>query len=376
MAPTFTVIMTSFNYAPYIGAAIESVLVQTFQDWELLIVDDCSTDDSWRVIQDFKDPRIKSHRHQVNLGACAAYNQALSIAQGKYIACLDSDDLFMPDKLERQAEFLERHPEIDICGTFIMEIDSNGANIVQATPHAEWFNITVDLNDPSTWLWQNRVCHSGAVVRKDLHDRLGEFDNGLVYTPDWQFWLRALVAGARFTVIQESLVAYRNHGNNITHKNKQGTLLEHAKTCTHVLIPWLKQQGRLDLIETTVQGFLANAEFISSNELQRGVERELLSGLASYEVGVALMSVAVQRQALILAKESYLAEVLEGKAWLEGQLKAGQAELLAKESHLAAVLERKALLEQQICDLSGRLERIEGAFTVRALRKLGVIPNV
>ena len=374
--PVFSIIMMSYNYGDYIGAAIESVIKQSLPDWELLVVDDCSTDDSWGIIQDFKDSRIRAHRHAVNLGACAAYNQAFSMAHGKYIACLDSDDLFMPNKLERQAVFFEQHPEIDICGTFVTEIDNNGAVRHEPTPYADWFNVSVDLNDPSTWLWQNRVCHSGAVVRKEMHDRLGEFDNRLVYTPDWQFWLRALVAGARFAVIPEPLAAYRNHGKNITHKNKQGTLLEHASTCAKTLFPWLKQQGRLDLIDTTVQGFLANTEFTSSSELQRGVERELHSGLASYEVGVAIISIAVQRQALILAKESHLAEVLEGKAWLEAQWKADKAELLAKESYLAEVLESKALLEQQICNLSGRLERIEGAFPVRALRKIGVIPNV
>ena len=323
--PRFSILMTSYNYSNYIGAAIESVIGQTFPDWELLVVDDCSTDDSWCIIQDFKDPRIRTHRHSVNLGACAAYSQARSMAQGEYIACLDSDDLFMSNKLERQAEFFDRFPEIDICGTFITEIDSNGASNVEATSQADWFNISVDLNDPSTWLWQNRLCHSSAVVRRKLHDRLGDFDNGLVYTPDWQFWLRALVEGARFAVIQEPLVSYRNHGGNITHKNRECTLLEHANTCAHILFPWLKQQGRQDLVEAGIQGFISHPDLGSESELISRISAILFSGVAMEEISIAMMR-------LLVKKESQLSAVYESKVWLESQLKETRAAISERDA--------------------------------------------
>lgn len=267
----FSVIMTSFNYGYYIGLAIESVLAQSYSDLELLIVDDCSTDDSWEVISKYNDPRVKAVRLEKNKGANFAYNYALSIAEGEYIACLDSDDIFMPNKLERQAEFLEQHPEIDICGTFVTEIDRNGAINFEVRPYADWFNVSVDLNDPSTWLWHNRVCHSGSVVRKELHDRLGGFENRLIYTPDWQFWLRALVAGARFSVLREELVGYRNHGNNITHKSAQGTLIEHAETVRAILLPWLFETKRNDLIDKLWLGFLQRSELRSVPDIQNEI---------------------------------------------------------------------------------------------------------
>ena len=267
----FSVIMTSFNYGCYIGLAIESVLAQSYSDLELLIVDDCSTDDSWEVISKYNDPRVKAVRLEKNKGANFAYNYALSIAEGEYIACLDSDDIFMPNKLERQAEFLEQHPEIDICGTFVTEIDRNGAINFEVRPYTDWFNVSVDLNDPSTWLWHNRVCHSGSVVRKELHDRLGGFENRLIYTPDWQFWLRALVAGARFSVLREELVGYRNHGNNITHKSAQGALIEHAETVSAILLPWLFETGRNDLIDKLWLGFLQRSELRSVPDIQNEI---------------------------------------------------------------------------------------------------------
>lgn len=340
MVPTFSIIMTSFNYAPYVGAAIESVLAQSFEDWELLVVDDCSTDDSWAIIQVYKDPRIKAYRQAANSGACAAYNKALSKATGRYIACLDSDDLFMPSKLERHAVFFEKHPEIDVCGTFVSEIDNNGAVINESAPHAEWFNVYVDLNDPSTWLWQNRVCHSGAVVRKEMHDRVGEFDNDLVYTPDWQFWLRTLVSGARFTVISEPLVAYRNHGRNITHKNRQGTLLEHAKTCADILFPWLAKQSRQDLVEAGIQGFVSHPDLSQSNDLAYQVSANLFCSVAKCQIGGGVMQLLVKR-------EAQLAEVNKAKDWLVSELDKARAvkSALEEENH-AAKQERDAVKEE------------------------------
>jgi glycosyltransferase involved in cell wall biosynthesis len=343
--PVVSIIVTSFNYALYIGATIESVLAQTFQNWELLIVDDCSTDNSWSIIQQFDDPRIRTHRQAVNLGACAAYNQALAMAQGDFIASLDSDDRFLPTKLERQLAFFAAQPEVDICGTFVTEIDCNGVVATGATPFADWFNASADLNDPARWLWENRLCHSGAVVRTELHRRLGEFDNTLIYTPDWQFWIRALATGARFAVIDEALVGYRNHGINITHKNPDGTLLEHAATTSRILLPWLQELGRQDLIEQTIRGFISHPALLSGSELQTEVAKHLFSGKAAVEAGTAVMRLEMQRLDEVRAKEAQLLEVLSGKEWLELEWKSGQAQLLAKEAHMVEVLAGKEQLE-------------------------------
>jgi hypothetical protein len=380
---------------------IESVLAQTFQDWELLIVDDCSTDDSWRIIQNFDDPRIRTHRHTVNLGACAAYNSALAMVQGNLIACLDSDDVFLPDKLERQAVFFAAHPEVDICGTFVTEIDRSGFVASGATPYADWFNTSVDLNDPARWLWENHLCHSGTVVRTELHRRLGEFDNKLIYTPDWQFWIRALVAGARFAVIEDALVGYRNHGSNITHKNPNGTLLEHAATSAQILLPWLQTLGRQDLIEQTIQGFTANPALFSENDLQAKIAERLFSGSAAVEAGSAVMRLEIQRSIDLHAKEAQLVEVLEGKDWLESEWKAGQVKLLASEALLAETLKYQeellakmfkhqqemllqlvtlqselSLKDIQLKALSDRLEYLEGCHPVLLMKKIGIISNV
>lgn len=320
MNPKYSVIMTSFNYAAYIGAAIESVLAQTCQDWELLIVDDRSTDESWEIIQQFQDPRIQCYLQPVNLGACDAYNFALSKARGQYIASLDSDDVFMPCKLERQLAFFERHPEVGICGVFVSEIDHAGSPLTGATPHADWFNVGLDLNDPAYWIWTNHLCHSGAVVRADLHRALGPFNSRLVFTPDWEFWLRALTAGARFAVIPEPLVAYRNHGGNITQKTEGNARLlqEHARTASEWLMPWLMRESRFDLMLTLIEGFATRVAGQPAVEVTTA--RELTGGTgAALAMTTALRMIRDQR-ASILGAETLRLQLVAGQEELQNRL--------------------------------------------------------
>jgi glycosyltransferase involved in cell wall biosynthesis len=294
MNPTFSVIMTSYNYEAYIGAAIKSVLSQTFADWELIIIDDCSSDGSWSIIQSFNDDRIKSYRNEINQGACAAYNKALSMAHGEFIASLDSDDIYLPHKLERQAVFLKAHPEIDICGSYIIETAHDGSINAGPKQYENWFNISIDLDKPENWLWQNRLCHSGAVVRSELHFRVGEFSDALKYTPDWQFWIRCLIAGARFSVLQERLVCYRNHGANITHKSASDTLLEHAKTGSTILLPWLLASGNTALVDQLWLGFLQRPELLSVQALQNEVGKSFSSPIISSSIVTSSIRLATR----------------------------------------------------------------------------------
>ncbi|MDN7942176.1 glycosyltransferase [Burkholderia multivorans] len=255
--PRVSVLVTSYNYSKFIGETIQSVIEQTLDSWELIIVDDCSTDDSWSVIQAFQDPRIQSVRFEKNRGACAAYNTALGLARGEFIASLDSDDVFVLDKLAIQLDFLDKNPEVDICGTYLEEIDDAG-NVVPSENrmYAPWFNKEWDLNSPDCWIWENHLCHSGVVVRKSLHDRIGLFREDLTYSPDWNFWLRALADGARFHVIPRELVRYRAHGSNITHRNIDALMWEYADTSARTLHPYLARVDRPDLIAKNVQIFV------------------------------------------------------------------------------------------------------------------------
>lgn len=107
--PLVSIIMPSYNTGTLIGESIESVLAQTYQNWELIVVDDCSTDNSVVVIESYRDPRIQCFCNEKNSGAAYSRNRAIGEATGKYIAFLDSDDLWLPDKLEKQILFMEEN---------------------------------------------------------------------------------------------------------------------------------------------------------------------------------------------------------------------------------------------------------------------------
>lgn len=125
-----SVITPSYNCARFIGATIESVRAQTYPNWELIIVDDCSTDHSREVIEQYtgKDSRIRLFVLERNSGAAMARTKAMQLAQGRYMAFLDSDDLWLPDKLERQLEFMNNHHHAFSC-TAYKQIDENGNSL-------------------------------------------------------------------------------------------------------------------------------------------------------------------------------------------------------------------------------------------------------
>lgn len=109
MAGLVSIIMPSYNTASFISESIQSVLAQSYKDWELIIVDDCSTDNSMEVIRSFNEPRLKLLQNKKNSGAAISRNYALREAKGKWIAFLDSDDTWVPEKLEKQIKFMEEH---------------------------------------------------------------------------------------------------------------------------------------------------------------------------------------------------------------------------------------------------------------------------
>src|SRR3990167_9325600 len=119
MNPLVTVLMPVYNGKKYLKEAIESVLNQTFRDFEFLIIDDGSTDKSAEIIKSFNDARIRLERNVTNLGLIKTLNNGLTLSRGKYIARMDCDDISLPKRLSVQVNFMEKHPEIGICGSWV-----------------------------------------------------------------------------------------------------------------------------------------------------------------------------------------------------------------------------------------------------------------
>ncbi len=219
-----SVIMPSYNHHQYIGQAIESVLGQTYQDFEFLIVDDCSTDNSAEVILGYNDPRIRTFFSKKRMGAVGALQFLLSRAEGSYIALLNSDDYWHPSKLLEQMIHMEEYPQTDICFTQALMVDRIGQLINEATFDSS--NIFLQGNKTrAQWLryfWDhgNCLCHPSVLAKRDCYTASDLFNAGLRQLPDFDAWVR-LVQKHNIYIIQKPLVYHRRFGGKIENTSAQ-----------------------------------------------------------------------------------------------------------------------------------------------------------
>jgi glycosyltransferase involved in cell wall biosynthesis len=208
MFPKVTVFMAAYNAADYITEAIESVLNQTFKDFELLIVNDGSTDDTVEIINKFQDPRIRLIHNDRNRGLVYTRNVLLSEARGEYIAILDSDDIAIPNRLALQYEHFQKHPELALCGGHGMVINHLGETI--NTPR-----LKVPIGSENikiTLLFWNTFVNSTVMYKKEV---LLEFNGYNDFAPAEDYELFTRIA-AKYAVdnIDAILVKYRDHDHN------------------------------------------------------------------------------------------------------------------------------------------------------------------
>ena len=214
--PKVSVILTSYNHAAYVAAAIESVLNQTFADFELLIIDDGSKDDSREIIKRFDDPRIKTFLYEENRGPVLAIRDAVNTARGKYIAVHHSDDLWDFDKLEKQVAFLDANKNYAACFTWVEFIDERG-NLRELDENDFYKKIFEQPNrSRAEWLnyffyKTNCFCHPSAMVRREAYDKYGLLElNGFWQLPDYLMWIRLCFREEIF-ILPERLTKFRLH---------------------------------------------------------------------------------------------------------------------------------------------------------------------
>lgn len=182
--PDISVIMSVYNDITYLDSAIQSILSQTFQNFELIIVNDGSTDGTQDILHAYRDPRIIILENLVNIGLTRSLNMALSCAKGKYIARMDSDDISLPHRFESQFEFLENHPDHALLGSSYYQINTLGEveKLIQLkTDHDE---IVIELKTA------NHFGHGTVMFRKDIVTQLGGYNERYKYAQDYDLWLR------------------------------------------------------------------------------------------------------------------------------------------------------------------------------------------
>jgi glycosyltransferase involved in cell wall biosynthesis len=226
-APTVTLLMPVFNGEAHLAEAVESVLAQTFADFELLVLDDGSTDSSGDILDAFRDRRIRRVRNARNLGLAETLNKGLELAQGRYIARMDCDDVCLPGRLERQVRFMERHPEIGVLGTWFEKTD--GATTV---------TVEVPVGDAEIrffLIFENTFMHASILLSKAVLDRANlRYDPALKYGQDYDLWVRC-ARHTRLANLPEILMRYRCHPDNASHRfrDEQRRAADQAR-CLHL----------------------------------------------------------------------------------------------------------------------------------------------
>jgi len=231
--PEISVIIPSFNHASFIGNAVQSVFSQSCNDFELIVVEDGSTDNSLEVLSGFSDPRLIVLT-QPNQGAHAAINRGLSTATGEFLAILNSDDLYYPLRLEKMLEVLKADQQVGLAGSYIDIIDRDGKSLGSKHGYADsspWlleapersFRAGNDLH--KALLTENYwSTTSNFVFSKRWFEAVGEF-RPLRYAHDWDFALR-MARVARMVLLPEVLMHYRVHATNTIREDRAAMIFE------------------------------------------------------------------------------------------------------------------------------------------------------
>lgn len=203
-SPKVSVLMSVYNNAPYLEKAVQSILNQTFSDFELIIVDDGSTDESATIIQNQSDSRIRFLQNEDNNGLAKSLNRGLDIAKGDYIARMDGDDISLPHRLETQVKFLDQHPEIGVLGSRMQVISADDERL---------FNYDVPL-EHSLIVWNLffgwTFAHPTVMMRAHLLKEVDGYNTSIAAAQDVELWSR-LVGRTQFANLPEKLVQYRTH---------------------------------------------------------------------------------------------------------------------------------------------------------------------
>jgi GT2 family glycosyltransferase len=208
--PRVSFLLAVHNDARFIAATLRSILDQTFDDFELVVVDDASTDGTADLLQSSEDRRVRYFRNDTNLGQVPSLNVGLKLCRGELVARIDGDDLCEPTRLAAQVKYLADHPDIAGCATWTTEIDEND-NVIGALEPCE---------DPAHVRWSlchtNRLYHPSMALRRAVLEKAGGYDTAYPATEDYELWTRLIIGGARLGIVPQRLIRYRRRAGSIT----------------------------------------------------------------------------------------------------------------------------------------------------------------
>ena len=258
--PKVSVVMPVHNGATFLCEAVESILLQTFNDFEFIIVDDGSIDETGSILADYqcRDPRIRVHSHE-RRGHSASINTALELARGEYAARMDADDVSMPTRLAAQVAFMDAHREVGVCGTWIRTFGIPGGRVVRYA--------TEDAVLRSQLLFGNPIAHPSLILRRRVFTEAGLLYQIGRFADDYEMWMRAS-RRCHLANIPRVLLHYRLHSSQVSRRqfDEQMDEAKSLRLSQLALLNVVPTQEEAELHETVSNLQLA-VEFQPSIEL-------------------------------------------------------------------------------------------------------------
>lgn len=249
MNPRISVILSVYNGGKYIKEAVESILNQTFKDFEFIIIDDGSTDTTASVLDSFKDPRIIRLVNKNNIGLVQSLNKGLHVASGEFVARMDADDMSVSDRFEKQIDFLEKHPDVGVLGTAMQQVDAKGKILSVFQSPEKHDDILYRM------LFDTALAHATVMMRKDVVMQAGGYDPKFIHVEDTELWSR-LILKTKFANLPEALYIRRLHKNSIMNAHSQ----------------FQTEQSRI--IRDCLFGSITNKKIISEGDIKKIINQK------------------------------------------------------------------------------------------------------
>lgn len=218
-----SVVMAAYNAEKYLKEAMDSILGQTYDDFELIVIDDKSSDASGQILKDYaaRDSRVVVLENQENMGLTKSLNKGLKVAKGEYIARMDADDISVPDRFEKQVVFLDSHPDHSFVSCIGRYIDEDGKE--------EQLRLFPETNEEIYAMMPkvDAVMHPGVMFRREDIRKIGDYCEDFRVVQDYDLWFRGMAAGYKFYNIQEPLVLFRRNDSYNTRKSKAYRMVDY-----------------------------------------------------------------------------------------------------------------------------------------------------
>jgi len=258
LAPKISVLLPVYNAEAFIGESIKSILDQTESDFELLIIDDCSTDSSIEIIRSFKDSRIIFHKKKRNSGYTESLNWGIDQARGEYIARMDADDVSLPQRFEKQLLFLEQNQHVAMCGT---DARVEGSNLMFKYP-TEPKAIEAHL------LLGSSLIHPSIIGKTEIF-KLFKYDLAKEPAEDYDLFTRLAARGIQLANLEEPLLIYRVHTNQISKVQNQKQIGSAQQSMLRMFS--LFDYDRMQYPDETVLSYIWPTRSINWGQLKAGL---------------------------------------------------------------------------------------------------------